>query len=143
MAGRGTILDVYFVLLAAALAIMAGVVAVAMGWGGEMAEFTADRPTTPIWLATAADVAELRLPLRLLGYQQQATDEALRAVTVVLAAREAEIARLRAKLAELAGASEPAVPSASGAVVPPPAAPPPAVAPPAVAPPAVSPVPPA
>jgi hypothetical protein len=99
---------VYFVLLAAALAIMAGVVAVAMGWGGEMTEFAPDRPAMQIRVTSAADVAALRLPLRPVGYQQHATEEALRAVTIVLAEREAEIARLRA---ELAG---PGLPSASG-----------------------------
>lgn len=89
----------YFVLLAAALAIMAGVVAVAMGRGGEMTEFAPDRPATPVRLRRAADVAALRLPVRLLGYQKQATDETLRVFAIVLARREAEIARLRAELA--------------------------------------------
>ncbi|HEX9065328.1 MAG TPA: hypothetical protein VF843_09475 [Streptosporangiaceae bacterium] len=91
----------YFVLLAAALAILAGVVAVAMGRGGELTEFAPDRLATPVRLASAADVAALRLPLGLIGYQQQAADEALRAVMIVLAEREAEIARLRAGLGSL------------------------------------------
>lgn len=90
----------YFVLLAAALAILAGVVAVAMGRGGEMAEFAPDRQATPVRLASAADVVALRLPLGLLGYQQQAADEALRAVATVLAEQEDELARLRANLAD-------------------------------------------
>ena len=88
----------YFVLLAAALAILAGVIAVAMGRGGEMAEFPSDRPAMLIRFASAADVAELRLPLRLFGYQLQATDEALHAAALALAEREAEIASLRADL---------------------------------------------
>ncbi len=107
----------YFVLLAAALAILAGVVAVAMGHGGEMAEFSPDRPARAFRLTSAADVAALRLPVGLLGYQQQSADEALRAVMVVLAEHEAEIARLRA---DLAGRS-PADPGQAGTPSPAPA----------------------
>jgi hypothetical protein len=108
---------VYFVLLAAALAILGGVVAVAMGRGGEMAEFSPDRPATAIRVTSAADIVRLRLPLALLGYQQRAADEALHAAAVALAQREAEIARLRAGLARsgrpLASPAA-AEPSASG-----------------------------
>ena len=99
---------VYFVLLAATLAILAGVVAVAMGRGGEMAEFAPDRPATVTRLTSAADVAALRLPLGLVGYQQQSTDEALHAAAILLAEREAEIARLRAGLAPPASPAPPA-----------------------------------
>jgi len=105
------------VLLAAALAILAGVVAVAMGRGGEMAEFGPDRPATAIRLTSAADLAALRLPLGLLGYQQQAADEALRAAALALAGREAEVARLRA---QLAGPGQLAHPGQPGAQAPPP-----------------------
>jgi hypothetical protein len=102
---------VYFVLLAAALAILGGVLAVAMGRGGEMAEFSPDRPATVIRVTSAADVVRLRLPLALLGYQQQAADEALHAAAVALAEREAEIARLRAALGGSARAPAPVPPS--------------------------------
>ena len=123
----------YFVLLAAALAILAGVIAVAMGRGGEMAEFGPDRPAAAVRLTSAADVAALRLPVGLLGYQQQAADEALRAAAIVLAEREAEIARLRAEL------TPPGQPAAAA----PASAAPPAPAPRSPAGPAPSPGPPA
>ena len=63
-AGRGTILIVPILLLLAAAVILAGVVSVAMGHGGEMAEFATDH--LPPDLATAADVALLQLALH--GY---------------------------------------------------------------------------
>ena len=119
----------YFVLLAAALAILGGVVAVAMGRGGEMAEFSPDRPATAIRVTSAADVVRLRLPLALLGYQQRAADEALHAAAVALAEREAEIARLRAGLEK--PARVPAPPPASPGESASPASPASSTAPPA------------
>ncbi len=85
----------YFVLLAAAVAILVGVVVVAMGRGGEMAQARRDVPVLPPRIRTAADLATLRLPLGLLGYQEQATGEALDAAVRLIAEQEAEIARLR------------------------------------------------
>ena len=85
----------YFVLLAAALAILAGVVVVAMGRGGEIARSRRDLPIRPPRIRSARDVARLRLPIGLLGYQEQATDEALDAAARLIAEQEAEIARLR------------------------------------------------
>jgi hypothetical protein len=86
---------VYFVLLASALAILAGVVAVAMGRGGEMARSERDMPVRPPRIRSAGDVARLRLPIGLLGYSEQATDDALDAAARLIAEQEAEIARLR------------------------------------------------
>ncbi len=85
----------YFVLLASALAILAGVVAVARGWGGEIARSDRDLPVLPPRIRSARDVARLRLPIGLLGYQEQATDDALDAAARLIAEQEAEIARLR------------------------------------------------
>jgi hypothetical protein len=89
---------VYLVLLAAAVAILAGVVAVAMGWGGEMAASTRDLPALRLRTRTAADVARLSLPVGAFGYQREATDEALHAIAGLVAARDAEIAGLREEL---------------------------------------------
>jgi len=86
---------VYVVLLLAAVAILAGVVVVAMGGGGELTLFRRDRPEQLFRLRTPDDVAALRLPVALLGYQEQATGDALRQVAWLLAERDAEIARLR------------------------------------------------
>jgi hypothetical protein len=106
---------VYFVLLAAALAILGGVVAVAMGRGGEMAEFSPDRPATAVRVTSAADIVRLRLPLAVLGYEQRAADQALHSAAVALAQREAEIARLRAGLAWPGRALAPPAPPQSPA----------------------------
>jgi hypothetical protein len=89
---------VYFVLLAAALAILAGVVVVAMGKGGEIAQSRRDLPLLPARIRTAADVTMLRLPLGLYGYAEDATDEALDAAARLIAEQNAEIARLRDEL---------------------------------------------
>jgi len=89
---------VYFVLLAAAIAILVGVVAVAMGRGGEIVRSERDLPVRPPRIRSATDVARLRLPIGLLGYQEQATDDALDAAARLIAEQEDEIARLRAEV---------------------------------------------
>ena len=74
---HATILTVPVVLILASAAILAGVVGVAIGRGGEMAEFAGDYPPCEADdLMTAADVALLRPPSALWGYNVQATDEA-------------------------------------------------------------------
>jgi hypothetical protein len=112
-------LVVYFVLLAAAVAILAGVVAVAMGWGGELTISRRDLPVIPPRIRTASDLARLRLPLGLFGYQAESADEILQALAGRLAERDAEIARLREEVQWLgaqrngsAGGSVPAVAAA-------------------------------
>jgi hypothetical protein len=96
-------------LLLAAAVIVAGVVSVAMGHGGEMAEFATDY--LPPDLVTAADVMLLRPPSALWGYNVQVTDEALNRVAQVITERDVEIAVLRQQLAELRSAtgSHPAI----------------------------------
>jgi hypothetical protein len=88
-------LGVPFVLVVAAAAILAGVVVVAMGRGGELTLFHRDLPAAGFRLRTAADVALLRLPTGLFGYQQQVTSDVLRDIADLLASQEAEIASLR------------------------------------------------
>jgi hypothetical protein len=88
-------------LLLAGAVILAGVVAVAMGHGGEMAEFPSDYiPPTLGDLLTAADVAMLRPPSALWGYNTQVTDEALSRIAQIVTERDVEIAVLRQQLAE-------------------------------------------
>ena len=96
-------------LLLAGLVILAGVVAVALGRGGEMAEFATDYLAPDI--VTAADVAMLRPPSTLWGYNAQLTDEALNQIAQVISERDVEIAVLRQQLAELRSAtgSHPAI----------------------------------
>ena len=108
-ARRGTILTVPILLLLAGLVILAGVVAVALGRGGEMADFSTDYLAPDI--VTAADVAMLRPPSTLWGYNTQLTDEALNQIAQVISERDVEIAVLRQQLAELRSAtgSHPAI----------------------------------
>jgi hypothetical protein len=89
------------VLLVAAAAILGGVVVAALGRAGEMATFAGD--TAPIGLdqVNATDVALLRPPMSLWGYNVQATEDALRVIARSVTARDVEIATLRRELADL------------------------------------------
>ncbi|HTT51524.1 MAG TPA: hypothetical protein VMH35_09005 [Streptosporangiaceae bacterium] len=89
-------------LLLAGAVILAGVVAVAMGHGGEMAQFPSDYVPPKLGdLLTAADVAVLRPPSALWGYNTQVTNEALTRIAHIVTERDVEIAVLRQQLAEL------------------------------------------
>ena len=90
-------------LLVAAAAILGGVVLAALGRVGEMATFAGD--TAPIELdeVSATDVALLRPPMSLWGYNAQATEDALRVIARSVTARDVEIATLRRELADLQG----------------------------------------
>jgi len=79
---------------------------VAMGRGGEMAEFAGDYlPPTMDDMVTAADVASVRPPPALWGYNVQVTDEAFSRIAQVVTERDVEIAVLRQQLADLRSAS--------------------------------------
>ncbi len=69
-----------------------------------MAAFRRDIPPVDLDLRTPTDVAMVRLPIALLGYQEQATGEVLAEVARMLADRDAEIAELRAEVSRLAQA---------------------------------------
>jgi hypothetical protein len=89
-------------LILASLVILVGVVGVALGRGGEMAEFAGDYPPFEADdVVTAADVALLRPPSALWGYSIEATDAALGRIAQVVTERDVEIAALRRQLAEL------------------------------------------
>jgi hypothetical protein len=114
VAARGTMHTVPVLLLLAGAVILAGVVAVAMGHGGEMAEFPSDYvPPTLGDLLTATDVAMLRPPAALWGYNTQVTDEALSRIAQIVTEREVEIAVLRQQLAELRSGTRAAAPAGS------------------------------
>jgi hypothetical protein len=89
---------VYVVLLLAAVAILVGVVIVAMGRGGELVLFRRDRPELITRFRSPSDVASVRLPVAPLGYQVQATSDALIAAARLVAERDAEIVLLRREL---------------------------------------------
>jgi hypothetical protein len=98
---HGTILYVSVLLLIVAVAIVIGVSVVAIGRGGEMAEFPADSRPLDADISTAADVALLRPPPALWGYDKRATDAALNAVAQTVTERDVEIATLRQQLDDL------------------------------------------
>ena len=90
-------------LVAAAIAILVGVVLASLGRGGEMAEFPSDTPPMELDEVSATDVALLRPPMSLWGYNAQATEDALRVIAQSVTERDVEIATLRRELAELQG----------------------------------------
>lgn len=92
------------VLIVVAVAIVAAVAVVAMGRGGEMAKFIPDVRPLDADIETAADVALLRPPAAMWGYDKRATDEALNAVAQTVTDRDIEIAALRRQLDELEAA---------------------------------------
>jgi hypothetical protein len=88
------------VLLIAAAGIVAGAVLAGRGRAGEMAMFLPDAALFRAGEVTAPEVALLRPPLSLWGYNAAATDEALRVIARAMTARDVEIAALRRALAE-------------------------------------------
>jgi hypothetical protein len=94
------------VLLAAAAAILVGVVVAAMGRGGELALFAPDRGPLESEIMTAADVALQRLPGALWGYDRQATHAVLNMIAQTVTERDVEIATLRRQLADLQSAGQ-------------------------------------
>ena len=92
-------MPVIFFLVAAA--ILGCVVLAALGMGGEMATFPSDSAPLQMDEVTAADVALLRPPLALWGYNVPATEEALGVIARAVTARDTEIATLRAELADM------------------------------------------
>ena len=95
------------ILLLAAAVILGCVVLAALGRAGEMAAFPSDTPPLRVDELTAADVALLRPPLALWGYNVSATEEALGVIARSVTERDVEIATLRRQLAELRARWEP------------------------------------
>ena len=89
---------------AAAVAVLASVVVLALGKGGELAEAHPDHPPLPLPVGRplmGTDVALLRLPKGMWGYHVGVTDEALRRMAYALTERDARVAFLQQQLAEL------------------------------------------
>ncbi|MGH3273384.1 MAG: hypothetical protein ACRDNZ_03550 [Streptosporangiaceae bacterium] len=89
------------VLMLAAVVILAGVVVVAMGRGGELALARPDSAAYGRELVTPADMVAFRPPAALLGYSAPVTDDALRRIARAVAERDAELAMLRHEVAAL------------------------------------------
>ena len=87
----------------AALAVLAAIVIVAVGGGGELSAEHPDHPPLALPGRRAVggtDAALLRLPLGLWGYHKQITDEALERFAYELTERDTRIAVLEQELAE-------------------------------------------
>jgi len=100
-----------------AVVILVGVFWVATGRGGELAYEQADHAPLDLGPVSATDVALLRPPTALWGYNMQVTDEALEAIAQAVRDRDVMIAFLQQRLADLT-AQTAASPVASPAVPP-------------------------
>jgi hypothetical protein len=86
----------------AVLAVLAGVFFAATGRGGELAYEHTDHTPLDLGPVSAADVAMLRPPTALLGYNVQVTNQALDHIARAIRDRDVTIAYLRQQLEDLA-----------------------------------------
>jgi hypothetical protein len=93
------------VMLVAAAAVLAGVIAVAMGRGGELTFFQPDYAPLRLDEVTSTDIALFRPPTALWGYSMNATDEALTRIAAAMTERDIEIATLQQQVADLQSAA--------------------------------------
>ena len=84
-----------------AVAILVGVFFVATGRGGELAYERADHAPLDLGPVSATDVALLRPPTALWGYNMQVTDEALEQIAQAVRDRDVTIAFLQQRLTDL------------------------------------------
>ncbi|MFC4122377.1 hypothetical protein [Nonomuraea zeae] len=92
------------ILAIAAIAILACVVLVSLGRGGELTEFPPDVPPLDLpepGQLTAVDFMALQLPVNLVGYHTQSVDETLRRAASAISARDTRIAVLEQRVSEL------------------------------------------
>ena len=83
-----------------AVAILVGVFLVATGRGGELAYEHADHAPLDLGPVSATDVALLRPPTALWGYNMHVTDEALEKIAQAIRDRDVTIAFLQQRLAD-------------------------------------------
>jgi hypothetical protein len=93
-----------------ALVILVGVFFVATGRGGELAHEQADHAPLDLGPVSATDVALLRPPTALWGYNMQVTDEALERIAQAVRDRDVMIAFLQQRLADLNTPAAPVLP---------------------------------
>ncbi|MFG1704014.1 hypothetical protein ACFLIM_12545 [Nonomuraea sp. M3C6] len=92
------------ILAIAAIAILACVVLVSLGRGGELTEFPPDVPPLDLpepGQLTAVDFMALQLPVNLVGYHTGSVDETLRRAAGAISARDTRIAVLEQRVSEL------------------------------------------
>ena len=90
-----------------AVAILVGVFFVATGRGGELAYEQADHAPLDLGPVSATDVALLRPPTALWGYNMQVTDEALEKIAQAVRDRDVTIAFLQQRLADVTTQTDP------------------------------------
>jgi hypothetical protein len=83
------------------VAVVAGVVFVARGRGGELSVERNDYLELELGPATATDIALLRPPMALWGYNMQATDEALDRIAASIRDRDVRIVALEQLVTDL------------------------------------------
>jgi hypothetical protein len=83
-----------------AVVILVGVFFVATGRGGELAYEQADHAPLDLGPVSATDVALLRPPTALWGYNMQVTDEALEQIAQAIRDRDVTIAFLQQRLTD-------------------------------------------
>jgi hypothetical protein len=83
------------------VAVLVGVFFAATGRGGELAYEQADHAPLDLGPVSATDVALLRPPTALWGYNMQVTDEALERIARAMRERDVRIAYLQQQLADL------------------------------------------
>jgi hypothetical protein len=108
-------------MLVAAVVILAGVVVVASGRGGELAATEPDYPPIDLGPVTSADVALLRPPSAAWGYNMRVTDEALEVIAQAVTERDVQIAALEQEVSDLRdqlNGGGPAAPAGSTATAP-------------------------
>jgi hypothetical protein len=98
-----------------AVAILVGVYFVATGRGGELAYEHADHAPLDLGPVSATDVALLRPPTAMWGYNMQVTDEALERISAAIRDRDVTIAFLQQRLASQTTQTTPATPAAPAA----------------------------
>jgi len=90
-------------MLVTAVIILAGVVVVASGRGGELAQVYPDYPPIDLGPVTAADVTMLRPPAAAWGYNMRVTDEALQTIARAVTERDVRISALEQEVSDLRG----------------------------------------
>jgi hypothetical protein len=88
-------------MLLAVAVVLVSVFFVATGWGGEMSYERPDHAPLDLGPVTATDIALMRPPTALWGYNMQVTDEALELIARAMRDRDVTIAALQQQLAEL------------------------------------------
>jgi hypothetical protein len=87
----------------AIIVVLACVVAVAMGRGGQLSEESPDYAPLDMGPVSATDVVLLRPPTALWGYNMQVTDDALERVATAIRERDVRIVALEQRIADLTG----------------------------------------